>query len=182
MASRHASPPASPPIASVDIMSAAAMSVPQPLTHLATTADGLSAAEASRRLSVAGPNAVRSHRAFVGERSDALIIGLILAASVGLGCVNEYRAEKTAEALHSRMQHRCIVRRAGTTCGRWRQPTNEISPSVACWCFSIRRRPAPLPRCDGCMTSASRSRPSSATILKSAPGCAPISACRPARR
>ena len=132
MPSRHASPPASPPIASVDIVSAAAMSVPQALSHLATTADGLSAAEASRRLSVAGPNAVRSHRAqfvpvllrqirspllvllavtavasyFVGERSDALIIGLILAVSVGLGCVNEYRAEKTAEALQSRMQHR----------------------------------------------------------------------------
>jgi Mg2+-importing ATPase len=109
MASRRASPPASPPIASVDVVSAAAMSVPQALSHLATTADGLSAAEASRRLSVAGPNAVRTHRAqfvpvllrqfrspllvllavtavasyFVGERSDALIIGLILAASVG---------------------------------------------------------------------------------------------------
>jgi hypothetical protein len=35
---------------------------------------------------------------FVGERSDAVIIGVILLASVGLGCVNEYRAEKAAEA------------------------------------------------------------------------------------
>ena len=86
-----------------------------------------------------GPNAVRSHRAralpvlgrqlrspllillavtalasfFVGERSDALIIGVILLASVGLGFVNEYRAEKAAEALHSQVRHRCIVLRDG---------------------------------------------------------------------
>ena len=32
---------------------------------------------------------------------------------MGLGCINEYRAEKTAEALHSRMEHQCVVRRAG---------------------------------------------------------------------
>ena len=50
---------------------------------------------------------------FVGERSDALIIGVILLASVGLGFVNEYRAEKAAEALHSQVHHRCIVLRDG---------------------------------------------------------------------
>jgi len=86
-----------------------------------------------------GPNAVRSHRArglavlarqlrspllvllavtavasfFVGERSGALIIGVILLASVALGFVNEYRAEKTAEALHSEVRHRCVVLRGG---------------------------------------------------------------------
>ena len=115
------------------------MSGTQVVSALMTSADGLTTAEASRRLASAGPNAVRSHRAellpvllrqlrspllvllaitavasyFVGERTDALIIGVILAASVGLGCMNEYRAEKTAEALHSRMQHRCVVRRDG---------------------------------------------------------------------
>jgi Mg2+-importing ATPase len=123
----------------MDIVAAAAMSGPQVLDRLKTTAGGLTADEAARRLAAAGPNAVRSHRAqllpvllrqfrspllvllsvtavasyFVGERADALIIGLILAASVGLGCLNEYRAEKTAEALHSRMEHQCVVRRAG---------------------------------------------------------------------
>ena len=30
---------------------------------------------------------------FVGDRTDAVIIGVILVASVGLGFVNEYRAE-----------------------------------------------------------------------------------------
>ena len=34
----------------------------------------------------------------VGERLDALIIGVIVAASVGLGFTNEYRAERAAEA------------------------------------------------------------------------------------
>ena len=50
---------------------------------------------------------------FVGERSDAVIIGVILLASVGLGFVNEYRAEKAAEALHSSIRHRCVVLRSG---------------------------------------------------------------------
>jgi magnesium-transporting ATPase (P-type) len=40
----------------------------------------------------------------VGQRSDTVIIGVILALSVGLGFVNEYRAEKAAEALHSQIQ------------------------------------------------------------------------------
>ena len=87
--------------------------------------------EAQARLARYGPNAVSSHRArllpvlwhqlrspllvlllvaaaasyFVGERTDAVIIGVILAASVGLGFVNEYRAEKAAEALHSQIRH-----------------------------------------------------------------------------
>ena len=43
--------------------------------------------------------------AFVGQASDAVIIGTILLASVGLGFVNEYKAEKTAEALHSSVRH-----------------------------------------------------------------------------
>ena len=92
-----------------------------------------------RRLRVIGPNAVRSHRvrvlsvlasqlrsplllllaataiasAFLGKRSDAVIIGMILLASVGLGFANEYKAAKTAEALHSSIHHRCVVLRDG---------------------------------------------------------------------
>ena len=138
MALRHASR-ASPPSPSVSVAVAAAMSEERVLSALSTSREGLTAQEAASRLAATGQNAVRSHRAeflpillrqfkspllvllavtavasyFVGERSDALIIGLILSASVGLGCVNEYRAEKTAEALHSRMQHRCVARRDG---------------------------------------------------------------------
>jgi Mg2+-importing ATPase len=103
-----------------------------------TAAAGLSSAEAARRLVRWGPNAVSSHRArllpvlwhqlrspllvlltaavasyFTGERSDAVIIGVIVGLSVGLGFVNEYRAEKAAEALHSQIRHQAIVVRDG---------------------------------------------------------------------
>jgi Mg2+-importing ATPase len=121
----------------LDVAAAAAMSRQDVLDRLRASGEGLAAADASRRLRAMGPNAVRSHHArliqvllrqfrspllvllavtavasyFVGERSDALIIALILAASVGLGCLNEYRAEKATEALHSQIEHRCVVRR-----------------------------------------------------------------------
>ncbi|MFF0776408.1 magnesium-translocating P-type ATPase [Nonomuraea wenchangensis] len=123
----------------LEVGSAAALPVGEVLARLGGTTGGLSQAEAERRLAAVGPNALRTHRArraavlarqlrspllvllavtaaasfFLGERSDALIIGIILAASVGLGFVNEYRAEKAAEALHSQIRHRCLVRRDG---------------------------------------------------------------------
>ena len=123
----------------LDITAAAALDGAAVLDRMGSTADGLSVDEAERRLAALGANAVRSHRArflpvlgrqlrspllalllvtatasyFVGERSDAVIIALILSASVGLGLVNEYRAEKAAEALHSQIRHRGVVRRGG---------------------------------------------------------------------
>ena len=104
--------------------SAASHPIDDVLAALGTTRSGLSSAEAAERLRQFGPNAVRTHRAralpvlarqfksallvlllttagvsfFLGERTDAAIIGVILAASVGLGFVNEYRAERAAEA------------------------------------------------------------------------------------
>ncbi|HMK11983.1 MAG TPA: HAD-IC family P-type ATPase, partial [Acidimicrobiales bacterium] len=109
------------------------------LGHLGSP-DGLTSAEASRRLAEVGPNALRSHRArpldvlvrqvhsplfvlllvaaavsfFVGERADAVIIGVIVALSVTLGFVNEYRAERASEALDSQLRHRSVVRRDGS--------------------------------------------------------------------
>ena len=47
----------------------------------------------------------------VGERLDAFIIGVIVAASVGLGFTNEYRAERAAEAMHSDIRHEVATRR-----------------------------------------------------------------------
>lgn len=122
-----------------DMAAAGSLAVVDVLARLGSTQEGLAGAEAARRLRAVGPNAVRSHRAralavlgrqlrspllillavtavasfFVGERSDALIIGVILLVSVGLGFVNEYRAEKAAEALHSQVRHQCIVLRDG---------------------------------------------------------------------
>jgi Mg2+-importing ATPase len=109
------------------------------LTRLGSGTEGLADSEAAGRLRAVGPNAVRSYRArawpvlrgqlrspllllltvtalasaFLGQASDAVIIGIILIASVGLGFVNEYKAAKTAEALHSSVRHRCVTLREG---------------------------------------------------------------------
>src|SRR5450755_3296613 len=118
----------------------ATTSIAETLGSFGVTANqGLSGAEVARRQARYGSNAVSSHRArlfpvlwhqlrspllgllltaavasyFVGERSDAVIIGIILALSVGLGFVNEYRAEKAADALHSQIHHEAIVTRGG---------------------------------------------------------------------
>jgi len=110
------------------------------LDRLATTADGLSTAEVESRLGSFGPNAVRSHHtsalsvlrrqvgspllwllvgaaavsAFVGEGTDAVIIGVILVGSVGLGFANEFRAERTAEAMHDEIRHTVTSLRDGS--------------------------------------------------------------------
>jgi Mg2+-importing ATPase len=129
----------SPPTAVLDVAASAGLTADAVLTKLASSPDGLRAADVVRRRAEVGLNAIHSHRArflpllwrqvrspllallavaaaasfAVGERSDAIIIGLILGASVGLGVVNEFRAEKAAEGLHSQITHRCVVRRDG---------------------------------------------------------------------
>jgi Mg2+-importing ATPase len=125
--------------APLDLAGAAVLPVTDVLARLGSGPDGLTARQAAERLRRTGANAVRSHRAralpvlarqlrspllallavtagasfVVGEHLDAVVIGVILAASVGLGFANEYRAEKAAEALHSRIRHHCAVRRDG---------------------------------------------------------------------
>ena len=109
------------------------------LRWLDSSAAGLSRIEASARLARYGPNAVRTHHVnalavlghqlrnavlillagtavvsfFLGDSMQAVIIGVILAASIGLGFVNEYRAERAAAELHAGMQHKAVVRRDG---------------------------------------------------------------------
>lgn len=109
------------------------------LGWLDTSAEGLSSAEAAARLASWGPNAVRTHGVsalgvlgrqlksallillaatavvsyFLGDGTQAIIIGVILAASIGLGFFNEYRAERAAARLHSSLRHSVAVRRDG---------------------------------------------------------------------
>ena len=116
-----------------------ALATDQVLDALGTRPEGLTSAEAVARAGSFGPNAVRTHHvsawsvlqrqlrspllwllagaasvsAVVGEGFDALIIGVILAPSVGLGFVNEFRAERTAEAMHSEIRHTVEVTRDG---------------------------------------------------------------------
>lgn len=106
---------------------------------LQSSVGGLSSAEAASRLATFGPNATRTHRvsalsvlgrqlnnavllllagtavlsAFLGDATQATIIGVILVVSIGLGFVNEYRAERATEALHSRVQHTAVACRDG---------------------------------------------------------------------
>ncbi len=109
------------------------------LQWLDSSAEGLTDAEAAVRLQRHGPNALRTHRVsaiavlgrqlrsavllllagtavvsfFLGDNTQAVIIGVILAASVGLGFFNEYRAERASAALHSSLRHSAVVRREG---------------------------------------------------------------------
>ena len=102
-------------------------------------ATGLTSADVARRAAAYGANTVSSHRVrflsvlarqvdspllwllvatatasfFVGERSDAVIICVIVCLSVGLGLGNEWRAERAAEALHDQIRHDCVVVRDG---------------------------------------------------------------------
>ena len=127
---------APPPVPAAE---AAALPADDVLARLGSGTAGLPEDEAARRLRVVCPNAVRSHRvhalsvlasqlrspllillavtalasAFLGQVSDAVIIGVILAASVGMGFFNEYKAAKTAEALHSSVRHYCVALRDG---------------------------------------------------------------------
>ena len=121
------------------VSEAASLPVDAVLKGLSTTPRGLTAAEAARRLDRVGPNALRTHHAralavlarqfrsallllllltalisaFLGQRTDAAIIGAILAVSVGLGFLNEYRAERAVEALHEEIRHRAPTLRDG---------------------------------------------------------------------
>jgi Mg2+-importing ATPase len=122
-----------------DLEIAARTPTPDVLTALESGSGGLTSDEAERRLTVYGPNALRSHGArawtvlarqlrnpllllllgaatvsgFTGDPSDAVIIGVIVALSVGLGFVNEYRSEQAVEALHSQIRHEAMVIRDG---------------------------------------------------------------------
>jgi len=126
-------------VAAIAAREAATQVVDELLARLGTTTEGLSAYEAATRLARLGPNALRAHHArvlavaghqfhspllvllvvtatvsfFLGQRADAVIIGVIVSLSVGLGFVNEYQAQRTSEALHSQLRHRTVARRDG---------------------------------------------------------------------
>ncbi|MFS0717793.1 magnesium-translocating P-type ATPase [Arthrobacter sp. 1P04PC] len=130
---------ASPPLTITDAARQAPDAV---LAALGSGPDGLSGAAAADRLDAVGPNAVRTHEASawsvlarqfrspililllitaglslsLGDATNSVVIGVILLVSVGLGFSNEFRAERAAEALHSRVTHTAVVVRDGTVC------------------------------------------------------------------
>ena len=114
----------------LDLAAAATLTPATVMATLGSDASGLSSTEAARRLSEHGPNAIQSHgvspfrvlarqlrsyllllllaaalvSAFVGDYTEAGIIAAILALSVGLGFLNEYRSERPSR--------RCTLRSA----------------------------------------------------------------------
>jgi len=128
-----------PDVSTLTAPSVAAADAHQVMSWLTTSVNGLSSTEAVARMARHGPNAIRTHRVsaaavlgrqlrnavlillagtaivsfFLGDSMQAVIIAVILAASIALGFFNEYRAEKAAAALHSQMHHSAVVRRDG---------------------------------------------------------------------
>ena len=109
---------------------------------LGSNPNGLSAAEAARRLREHGPNELREqHRlsrlnvlahqlrsplllllafaaagsALTGDWIDAVIVGAIIVATVALGYSREYRAQKALAALGARLRSRTTALRDGKT-------------------------------------------------------------------
>jgi P-type Mg2+ transporter len=123
----------------LSITSASSLSPGAVLDLLGTTADGLDAASVEERRGRFGPNAVRTHRVqpllllgrqlrsplllllaasalasfFLGERTDTVVIGVILLGSVSLSFVNEYRAARATQLLHAQISHRVVAIRGG---------------------------------------------------------------------
>jgi Mg2+-importing ATPase len=132
-------PSPSPTLDSITAERVACASADEVLAWLDSTTQGLTGAEAAARLASHGPNAVRTHQVsalavlgrqlrsallillagtavlsyFLGDSTQAIIIGVILVASIGLGFFNEYRAEGMAAQLHSSLRHTAMVRRDG---------------------------------------------------------------------
>ena len=127
------------PEVALDLATAAALTGDEVLERLHTTASGLSEAEASRRFEANGPNVVRTRKvtaasvlwaqlrnpllllligaagvsAFTADVTDAVIIGVIVALSVGLGFINEYHAAQAVQSLHDKVTHKSQVWRDG---------------------------------------------------------------------
>jgi Mg2+-importing ATPase len=123
------------------------------LSRLGAGPDGLSFAEAARRLQQFGPNALGTHRVRVvtvvlrqvrnpililllgaalvsgltGGGTNALIIAMIVVLSVGLGFFNEYRAEVAMAALRAQIRQEAEVRRDGQAS---RIPVMDLVPGV----------------------------------------------------
>ncbi|MGV9825948.1 magnesium-translocating P-type ATPase [Gordonia sp. NPDC003429] len=118
----------------------AASSAADVLTAVGSSPRGLTESQARQRLERDGPNALHTVRVHplrilanqfksalmvllivtailagvLGDVNDAAVIGVILAASVLGGFVNELRAARATQALHDRVHHTTTVIRDGT--------------------------------------------------------------------
>ncbi len=124
----------------LDLADAAALTGDEALARLASRADGLSSDEAAERLARFGPNLLKVHKVhassvlwrqlrnpilvlllgaalvsgLTGGGTNAIIIAVIVALSVGLGFFNEYAAEVAMASLRAKISQNAPVRRDGT--------------------------------------------------------------------
>lgn len=127
------------PTSRLTLQQAAVLPAADVLSALGVSGLGLDEGRVADRLAADGPNVLPGHRATgwsvlmrqfanpvllllliaaclafaTGDQVNALIIGAIMTASTGLGFVNEYRAERTAQDLHRQVSHSVVVVRGG---------------------------------------------------------------------
>jgi Mg2+-importing ATPase len=144
-------PPHAPAAApALDLVTAAHAPLEEVLDRLGSGPDGLTGDGAARRLDAFGPNAIHQRRVtaldvllaqlrnpllvlllgaaavsgLTGDPTDAVIIAVIVALSVGLGFVNEYRSARAVAALHDDIHYEALVRRDA------RQATVDVTTLV----------------------------------------------------
>ena len=138
-------------LAPLSLADVAGLAPDEVLARLGSGPDGLSSGDAAERLRQFGPNALGTHRVraatvllrqlrnpilvlllgaalvsgLTGGGTNALIIVVIVALSVGLGFFNEYRAEKAMAALRAQIRQEAEVRRDGQAS---RVPVTSLVP------------------------------------------------------
>ena len=139
------------PSGELSLAEAAGLSPDVVLSRLGSGPDGLSSADVAERLRQFGPNILGTHQVratavlvrqirnpililllgaalvagLTGGGTNALIIAVIVALSVGLGFFNEYRAERAMAALRAQIRHEAEVRRDGQASG---VPVTDLVP------------------------------------------------------
>jgi len=129
----------SPVEATLDLVTACRLPAADVLHQLETSDEGLRSDEVAIRRAASGPNVLASHHvtafgvfvrqlrnpllllllaaaavsAATGDSTDGGIITVIVTLSLGLGFINEYRAEMAVAALHANIRHEALVWRDG---------------------------------------------------------------------
>ncbi len=142
---------ARPPFTGLDLADAAGLPPEEVLSRLGSGPDGLSSDDVADRLRRFGQNTLGVHRVraiavlfrqirnpilvlllgaalvsgLTGGGTNAVIIAVIVALSVGLGFFNEYRAEMAMASLRAQIRQDAEVRRDGRTC---RVPVTSLVP------------------------------------------------------
>ncbi len=139
------------PFGELDLADAAGLSPDEVLSRLGSGPDGLSSDDVAERLRQFGPNALATRQVhatavlfrqirnpililllgaalvsgLTGGGTNAVIIAVIVALSVGLGFFNEYRAEVAMASLRGKIRHEAEARRDGRAS---RVPVTDLVP------------------------------------------------------